>query len=95
MVKATSGSFGEKEINEQSASVEVAAPVPASQHWTLPFNAKPVLFMATAPARVVPSDEKERESWHEPLDQLRFVSTNVYLKTMLKEQGGLKDAEPH
>ncbi|KAF8810411.1 hypothetical protein BYT27DRAFT_7186478 [Phlegmacium glaucopus] len=47
----------------------------------------PVAFVV--PAIAVPSDEKEREAWHDPMNQLLgFVSTNTYLKefSMIQER---------
>jgi hypothetical protein len=35
------------------------------------------------PLIVAPSDEKEREWWDDPINQLSFVSTKTYLKEFI------------
>ena len=56
---ATAGSVGEKTTNDESSNDQVAAPVAVSQSWT--FLDFPVQSIIIVPAKIVPSDEKEKE----------------------------------
>ncbi|KAF8815416.1 hypothetical protein BYT27DRAFT_7194418 [Phlegmacium glaucopus] len=77
------GSVGEKTTDDQALNDEVTAPVAVSQKSNLP------LLQPVVPAIAVPSDEKGREAWHDPMNQLLgFVSTKTYLEefAMIQER---------
>jgi hypothetical protein len=75
------GSVGEKTTNEEHVNDEVAAPVAVSQNWTWSLNLMKSYSSAfLVPAIAVPSDEKERKWWNDPMTQLAFVLTKTYLK---------------
>ena len=79
-----SGSVGEKTTNKELLNDEVAAPVAVSQNWT---SSK---FFASfvVPAIVVPSNEKERQWRDDPMNQLDFFLTKMYLTEFIVFEEG-------
>ena len=75
------GSVGEKTTNEEHVNDEVTAPVAVSQISTWSSWWKGSHFFVSpffVPAIAVPSDEKERKWWYDPMNQLDVVSTKTY-----------------
>ena len=71
------GSVDEKTTNDERSNNQIAVPVAVSQK--LDFVILRVVLPGTLvdPVIVVPSDEKEREWWDDPVNQLDFVWTKM------------------